>query len=339
MSDQKPDQFHQDMEGASVRALWEAPGPQFGAADPAHVWKWDQMDPMLDAAIDATDMRDAERRVLCMVDPNTFKSGGRTASVNLSVNFQVLLPGEMARPHRHSPNALRFVVEGDGKAITKVDGKECPMLPGDMILTPAWTWHEHIHGGEGRAVWLDALDVPILSHFNIAVFEPGPTNDFPDLLSDGAHAGAGLTPMGSGGAPATTPNSYSPMFRYPWATVIETLDQMAPAADGSKRLRYTHTETGGAAMGTVDCYLLSLAKGQETQPYRTNANMVCYVAEGEGASNVGEQTISWGKSDVFTLPHGNWISHKAASKCARIFQITDREVLSRLDYLTEEFKA
>ena len=71
--------------------------------------------------------------------------------------------------------------------------------------------------------------------------------------------------------------------------------------------------TGGAVLSTLDCYLLGLEKDRETRPVRTNCNGACVVAEGEGSSIIGEHTIQWGKNDVFTLPHGQWISHRAAS--------------------------
>ena len=75
-----------------------------------------------------------------------------------------------------SMHALRFVLEGEG-VTTMVEGKPCPMLPGDMIITPGTTWHEHIHEGQGRCVWVDALDVPLHRYLRDPVFEPGPAHD------------------------------------------------------------------------------------------------------------------------------------------------------------------
>ena len=108
--------------------------------------------------------------------------------------------------------------------------------------------------------------------------------------------------------------------------------------DGSRKLRYTNPITGGAVMSTLDCYLLGLEKGVDTRPVRANCNAACVVAEGEGSSTIGEQTIQWGKNDVFTLPHGQWISHRASASNTKLFQITDREIFRRLDLLREEEK-
>jgi gentisate 1,2-dioxygenase len=40
--------------------------------------------------------------------------------------------------------------------------------PGDFIITPCWTWHDHGNpsaqaGGEA-VVWLEGLDIPLVAH-------------------------------------------------------------------------------------------------------------------------------------------------------------------------------
>ncbi len=61
------------------------------------------------------------------------------------------------------------------------------------------------------------------------------------------------------------------------------------------------------------------------------------MVEGHGSSQVGDDTLTWGPKDIISLPHGNWISHRAEGGPARLFIVTDREVLRRLDLLTEEY--
>jgi gentisate 1,2-dioxygenase len=126
--------------------------------------------PLVDDAISVTGMDNAERRVLALTNPDAV--GGRNTTTNLNACLQVLMPGESARPHRHTPNALRFVLEGGG-ATTIVDGKQCAMTEGDLIVTPSWSWHEHVHNGTAPIVRLDALDVPPHQYLGTAVFEPG----------------------------------------------------------------------------------------------------------------------------------------------------------------------
>lgn len=330
MPDSGKSSFHAAMAAANVTALWERETGHNKPLEPPYIWRWDTMDPLIDQAVEQTGMDAAERRVLVLSNPAYAEQELDCACINLSVNLQVLLPGESARPHRHTMNALRFILEAEG-AVTVVDGKPCIMAPGDMILTPGWTWHEHVHDGKNRAVWVDALDVPLHNYLENGVFEPGPAHDVPDLPPDGAFAAPGLMPD-------TPPDSdaYSPMFRYPWDAASKALASMSPAADGSRQLRYTNPVTGGPALATLDCYLMGLEKGRETAPYRSNANTVCVAYEGEGTSRIGDDTVSWGPKDVFTLPRGHRISHTATSANATLFQITDREILRRLHLLREE---
>ena len=168
-------------------------------------------------------------------------------------------------------------------------------------------------------------------HFlDTGVFEPGPAHDVPDLPPDTAYAAAGLTPVT---APET---GYSPMFHYAWADATDALAALPPEPDGSRTLRYTNPATGASAMATIDSTLIAPAAGQATRPYRTNASAVCVVVEGEGETKVGDTTLGWRRNDIFSLPHGSWISHSAARDGATLFQISDREILRRLDLLRDE---
>ena len=326
------DEFHAAMRMASVTALWERPERSNIPAEIAHVWRWQTMEPLIDAAVGATTMDNAERRVLVLNNPALDERGRMGASKSLSVNLQVLMPGERARPHRHTMSALRFVLEGSG-AVTVVDGKSCPMDRGDMILTPGWTWHEHIHEGNKRIVWVDALDVPVHDFLDTGVFEPGPAHDVPDLPPDRAYSAPGLTPESTFGDIA-----YSPMFRYPWQATVDALAAMPSSPDGSRTLRYTNPATGGPALTTIDCYAFGLDKGRATRPYRTNSSAVCVVVDGAGTTDVDGTTLTWGENDIFALPHGSWISHNATSDNTRLFQVNDREMLDRMGILREEHR-
>jgi gentisate 1,2-dioxygenase len=62
-----------------------------------------------------------------------------------------VLPGEVAPAHRHSQSALRFAMEGHG-AYAAVSGERVAMAPGDFIITPAWSWHDHGSEADGPVV-------------------------------------------------------------------------------------------------------------------------------------------------------------------------------------------
>lgn len=314
---------------ARVAPLWEQGVHTTGRETPrGHHWRWSELRPMLDDAIAITTVEQAERRVLCLVNPDA--KGGRNTVTNLNANLQVLMPGETARPHRHTASALRFVIEGEG-GITTVDGKECAMAPGDLIITPGMSWHEHTHRGQGPMIWLDALDVALHTYLGTQRFEPGPSNLMPTTVSDKAFAGAGLVPV-----LGEEVRSYSPLFRYSRAAWQAALAAAPAGLDGARRVRFVNPTTGGPAMALIDCGMLAFDKGQATRKFRTTAHAVALVVSGHGRSIVGNETFQWSPNDVFTMPNDNWISHETLSEQAVLFIVSDRDAMQRLGLLVEE---
>jgi gentisate 1,2-dioxygenase len=316
---------------ANLHPLWESEAAhksRDGGPAPNH-WKWKEIRPLVDDAVKVASPAAVERRVLTLANPDAAGDSGGTTT-NLTTALQILLPGEKARPHRHTMNALRFVIEGRG-ASTIVDGKDCPMEEGDLVITPGWTWHEHVHRGSAPIIWLDALDVPLHRYLGTDAFEPGPVHDLPNIPDDAAFATPNIVPELADGAPA-----FSPVFRYPWAAARKALTAAPIWKDGSRRVRYVNPLTGGSTMPMMDCYLTEIEKGRETVRFRTTSNAVCLVCEGKGTTQVGEDTLRWDAHDVFSLPHGNWITHRA-DETATLFVVTDRDVLRRLDLLKEQY--
>lgn len=204
---------------AHVTPLWEDAAAHGGVKRVAapHVWAWQSMEPLIRQALDVASTDVIERRVLTLRNPQPRFPGDRASVGNITAALQILKPGEAARPHRHTMNAIRFVLQGNG-ASTVVDGKDCPMEEGDLITTPGWAWHEHVHRGSAPIVWLDALDVPLHAFMGTGVFEPGPSHDVPPTAPDAAFAQASLVPDG-----LETRAPYSPVFRHRWADVAAAL--------------------------------------------------------------------------------------------------------------------
>ena len=100
-------------------------------------WPYASIKPLLLQAGELTPIEKAERRVLVLANPG-HGLDNMQASAAMYLGMQLLLPGEWAPSHRHTPNAVRMVVEGEG-AWSLVDGEKCPMSRGDLILTPGGT--------------------------------------------------------------------------------------------------------------------------------------------------------------------------------------------------------
>jgi gentisate 1,2-dioxygenase len=63
------------------------------------------------------------------------------------------------------------------------------------------------------------------------------------------------------------------------------------------------------------------------------------IVEGEGESTIGGTSIAWKPLDIITLPQWNYVLHRCTKGPARIFVVTDREVLRRLRVYHSNLKA
>jgi gentisate 1,2-dioxygenase len=147
-------------------------------------------------------------------------SGGSRVTQSLYAGLQLILPGEIAHSHRHATSALRFVLEGEG-AYTAVDGERVTMKPGDFILTPSWTYHDHGNPGSDPVVWLDGLDIPITNFFDTSFAERYPDKSQPVARLEGdalARYGSGMLPL-----EYKPPRPSAPMVAYPYARSRDAL--------------------------------------------------------------------------------------------------------------------
>ncbi len=223
------------------------------------------------------------------------------------------------------------MLEGSG-ATTIVDGKPCRMDEGDLVLTPAWTWHEHVHEGTAPIIWLDALDVPLHHYMGTGAFQPGPVGEPPETVADEAFAVANVVPDV---AYATT--AYSPVFRYPYGPAAAAVAAAPLARDGSRRVRYVNPLNGGTAMELIDCFLVQLDPGMTTLPFRTNASSVCCVIEGAGESQVGNKTVQLAQARHLHAAAGQPDRAQEHRRHCTIVRGLGPRYLARLGLLKEEY--
>ncbi len=142
--------------------------PEPKSACRPHLWKFDAIRDYMTEAGKLITAKEAERRVLVLENPGL--RGQSKVTTSLFAGVQMVIPGDVAPAHRHSQSALRFVLEGKG-AFTAVDGERTAMEPGDFVITPSMTWHDHSNETSEPMFWLDGLDIPMVQFFDASFAE------------------------------------------------------------------------------------------------------------------------------------------------------------------------
>jgi gentisate 1,2-dioxygenase len=330
--------FYNELAPKNMAPLWEVLRALI-TREPATpcvpvLWHYDEVRPYLMRSGSLITAKEAERRVLILENPAL--KGKASITHTLYAGLQLILPGEVAPAHRHSQSALRFVLEGEG-AFTAVDGERTYMSPGDFVITPSWTWHDHGNDSDKPMVWLDGLDIPLVSLLDAGFMEPGNaeqqmvTRPAGDSL---ARYGAGLLPVDW--KPET---KTSPVFNYPYARTRDALETMRKHEEWDPchglKMRYVNPATGEYAMPTMATFMQLLPKGFAGAPYRSTDGTVFVCVEGRGETRIGGETLAWGPRDVFVVP--SWARHThRADADAVLFSFSDRPVQEKLGLWREE---
>ncbi len=324
--------FYQRIDREHLSPLWEVLGdlvPQTPRTPcvPA-LWRYAIVRPYLLEAGALITAKEAERRVLVLENPGL--RGASSITHTLYAGLQLILPGEVAPSHRHSQSALRFVVEGDG-AYTAVDGERTTMHPGDFIITPSWTFHDHGNPGDVPVIWLDGLDIPIVAFVDAGFAERYPDEVQPVVKAEGdalARYGANLLPVDHVPSSKTTP-----IFSYPYARTREALLQMRRndrwhPCHGVK-MQYINPSTGGPAMPTIGAFIQLLPQGFDGRRYRSTDGTVYCVVEGRGRTRIGDSVFDWQPKDVFVVPSWSSVSHETYADSV-LFSFSDRPMQQAL---------
>jgi gentisate 1,2-dioxygenase len=285
-------------------SLWPNPTPSFV---PAH-WSYEHAHGALEAAGRLINTELAERRNLILYNPiegNTYPSV-RT----LVAAYQMLMPGEWAREHRHTPNALRLVVDTEPGSYTKVDGLNISMEPGDVVLTPNWSNHGHGNNSKAAAYWIDFLDVPLVHLLEPMFFEPH-DKQAPDTIP---------------------PKPDAAKLVFPFSETLRRLDAAKPTPEGPFA---TQIELGEPAMQTIALHMMRLAPGKKTAGFRTTENNIYAVVQGTGTSVVDGQRFQWRRGDVIAAPAWRAQHHEPDGE-AILFRVSDRPVMQTLGFYRHE---
>ncbi len=348
------DALHRDVERADMAPFWAIDTTNKNDEDRQvmdqkkaipFVWSYkDGIEPLLYRSAELITTQSSERRSLILVNPGV---APRRASVStMYTAYRLNDPREIMPPHRHSPNAIRFGLTGT-QNFTGVEGENITFGPGDMVLTPHDTWHNHGNQGSEPAINLSVLDLPLVETLNATYFEHDYTEDvdgkrerrtvqserFSADYSQRIYGTGGLLPRfvshdrGTGNA--------SPMYVYRWQVMRETLERFKDW-DGDPHeailIEYVDPTTGGAIFKTITFFAQMLRPGERTRPMKQNASLLVAPFEGRGHSIIDGRQYDWAPFDTMAVPGGAWYEHvnPSSTEPAIFFVASDEPTLKAL---------
>ena len=271
-------------------SMWPQPKPKFTPA----VWRFAAARAALDQAGEFVPVEQAERRNLIMVNP--IEGNLYAPTRNLVAAYQCVKGGgETARTHRHTPAALRLVLEAKPGTYTVVNGAQIHMLPGDVVLTPSWSWHGHVNESDRTSFWIDFLDIPFVQLSEAMFFEQYPQG--------------GLEPI--------TARGPSP-FRIP----------SAQALGGGRDPKVVEIAKG--IMPTIALHLMRQPAGGWVEVERATINNI-YAVIGGSVRFTAESGLAetLGPGDVIAMPC--WHAHTIeAAQDMTLLRVSDEPLLAKL---------
>lgn len=266
-----------------------------------HRWRYVDTHAALHAAGKLVGTESAERRNLIMANP--IPNNDYATVPTLIGAYQMVKAGEKAISHRHTPNAMRIVLDAAARTYTVVAGAKIPMEPGDVLLTPNWSYHGHSNEGEQDAYWIDFLDAPLTSAIGAMFFQHHPSR-----LEAGLRV-----------------EEKSPM-RFAFSDYARDVQRQPEVAPGVRELLL-----GPASLLTFDRVAIHLVEGTQWQKERNTANQIYTVVQGRGSSRIGEQEFGWRRGDMIAAP--GWLDQlHAASADTILLRVSDEPLLRMLNW-------
>ncbi|MER7002781.1 cupin domain-containing protein [Dactylosporangium sp. NPDC000555] len=325
-------ELYSDLDRLDLQPLWtqnkqllsRVPRPK------AVPWMWRRVDMIPLAARCAeliTISRGGDRRVLALANPGL--DGRPFITSTLWAAIQYLGAHESAPAHRHSPGAIRFVLEGEG-TFTTVNGDACDMRAGDLVLTPPWHWHDHKNESDSPMTWFDGLDLPLVNHLDATFFEEYPAESMQPVrghnLSEQIYRAPGTVPA----AASSGASVYSPLLVYRFADTEQALRSLARESGAAMvSLEYVNPLSGASVMPTLGCHASRLAPGQRTATERQVGSQVFVAFRGSGTTVIDGRSFDWGPGDIFVAPSWAAVDHEASTE-SYLFHVTDAPVLKAL---------
>ncbi|MFW0786373.1 cupin domain-containing protein [Gordonia sp. CPCC 206044] len=302
--------------------------------EPMH-WKSNDLLAYLEELGRVLDLRPGgDRRTLRLANPGL--EYGTTPTFWASIQY--INPGEVATAHRHSPDAFRFIMSGSGCSTT-VEGENYEMNEGDLVLTPSWAFHDHVHKGDAPMIWIDVLNISVMRKLENIFFDPYEA----DIQPISSQPQKSWREFGSGllrpAGPTPQPQR-NPLLVYTRAQTDTALEQ-AKGLESDPRddviLEYQSPAGGGPALPSLSMKAQIIRPGFDGVAHRHSGSKVYYAVSGSAAMTVNGRVFNWAQGDFISVPPFATVHHSNIGKAeGRLFRVDDSPIFRSLNAYFEQ---
>lgn len=341
-TDVKLQELHERLAKENLGPLWESIH-SLNTMEPKakpipYLWKKELLLRNLEEAAELLELgKGADRRALFLINPGMkdlepYGWGGATQTLYAAI--QAVKPGEIATAHRHTTTALRFILKGHGGK-GRVNGEKITFEPGDYLITPSWTWHDHTNEGNETVIWMDCLDSPFTLFMNVCFTEPYPEKQqhllVPDDYSSKRYQGGMIRPISD-----RTPNA-APLGRYTWDSTkrgLEGLSQFEPDVYDGYAIEYINPSTGKDANDRIGARMQMLPPKFQGKAHRHVHSNVYHAFKGQGYTIMNGVKFEWSEGDFFVIPSWTWHEHVNTSETEEcyLFSTNDLPIMEAFNF-------
>lgn len=336
------EELHKNLEEENMGPLWSSIH-HLNTIEPKsrpvpYLWKKELIRKRLKEAENLLEVGEgADRRAVFLINPGMADLepvgwGGATQTLYAAV--QAVKPGEIAPAHRHTTTALRFIINGHGGR-GRVNGEKITFEPGDFLITPTWTWHDHTNIDDEEVIWMDCLDVPFTNFLSTCFteFHEKKQQDLTveDDFSLKRYNGGMVRPIDD------RKEKIAPLGRYTWDMAkkgIDGLTELDPDPVDGYAVEYINPTTGKDANDRIGSRMQKLPPEFHGKAHRHVHSTIYHVFKGEGYTIVNGERFDWAEGDFLVVPTWAWHEHVNTSndKDAFLFSTNDLPIMEAFHF-------
>lgn len=215
-------------------------------------------------------------------------------------------PDTTSSLHRHSWDAIMFVVAGSGW--TEIDGQRVPWRPWDTVYLPRWAWHRSGNDGDRSARYITFSVEPMYETFGVAVLED--VGDEPVANLPG--------PPKSSPSTAQLPDSYTTRMRRLASAQVDSTghrlntrweDVNPRVTKRGARSMFLVDESIGYRTSGLTAVMHELGPGLWQARHRHGGEAYLYALSGHGHTEIDGVDYPWSAGDLIVVDHWCWHQH------------------------------